>query len=161
LVEPEFEPIQRNPLMGYMLGEPEEANIVFYISADNLQSGRAKLLSSVPDVLNRRYQVFVSSTFTDLKDERQHVMQALLKTLCIPTGMELFPASNAEQWRVIERVIDDCDYFIVIVAGKYGTADETTGLSFTEREFDFAVKIGKPILAFYHRNLSALRSDHV
>lgn len=66
------------------------------------------------DVLKRRYQVFVSSTYEDLKEERQHVIQALLETKCIPLGMELFPAASVEQWGLIKRVIDECDYYMVI-----------------------------------------------
>jgi hypothetical protein len=68
--------------------------------------------------MEKRYQVFVSSTFTDLKDERGAVMQALLELDCIPAGMELFPASTDDQWTLIQRVIDDCDYYLVIVGGR-------------------------------------------
>lgn len=42
--------------------------------------------------MDKRYQVFVSSTFTDLKEERKHVIQTLMEMDCIPAGMELFPA---------------------------------------------------------------------
>jgi hypothetical protein len=59
--------------------------------------------------MDKRYQVFVSSTFTDLQEERRQVMQALLELDCIPAGMELFPASDETQWSLIQRVIDDCD----------------------------------------------------
>ena len=48
--------------------------------------------------IEKRYQVFVSSTYADLQDERQEVMQALLELDCIPAGMELFPAANEDQW---------------------------------------------------------------
>ena len=48
--------------------------------------------------MDKRYQVFVSSTFEDLQEERKEVMQALLELDCIPSGMELFPASNAEKF---------------------------------------------------------------
>jgi hypothetical protein len=41
--------------------------------------------------MDRRYHVFVSSTYEDLREERREVMQALLALDCIPTGMELFP----------------------------------------------------------------------
>lgn len=58
--------------------------------------------------MEKRYQVFVSSTFHDLVDERRAVMQALLELDCIPAGMELFPASTDTQWTLIERVIDNC-----------------------------------------------------
>jgi Holliday junction DNA helicase RuvB subunit len=103
------------------------------------------------DPLKRRYQVFVSSTFEDLKEERRHVLQALLETKCIPTGMELFPASSEDRWDLIKRVIDDCDYYLVIVAGRYGSRG-LEGTSFTEMEFDYAAASGKSIIAFYHSN---------
>src|SRR5262245_11954771 len=68
---------------------------------------------------------------------------------CIPAGMELFPASDDEQFQFIKRVIDESDYYVVIVAGRYGSTDEE-GISYTEREFDYAVERGIPILAFVH-----------
>ena len=68
--------------------------------------------------MDRRHQVFVSSTYQDLLEERQEVMQALLELDCIPSGMELFPAANEDQWSLIKKVVDDCDYYMVIVAGR-------------------------------------------
>jgi Holliday junction resolvasome RuvABC ATP-dependent DNA helicase subunit len=107
------------------------------------------------DPLKRRYQVFLSSTYEDLKDERRHVLQALLETKCIPTGMELFPAANEDQWQLIKRVIDDCDYYIVVIAGRYGTIGPS-GKSYTEMEFDYAVSTGKSVIGFYHSDLESL-----
>jgi hypothetical protein len=107
------------------------------------------------DALKRRYQVFVSSTFEDLKEERQSVIHALLESKCIPTGMELFPAASMEQWEIIKRIIEECDYYVVIVAGRYGSLNGE-GVSFTEMEFDYACKIGKPVIGFYHRNPKSL-----
>lgn len=93
----------------------------------------------------KRYQVFVSSTFRDLQEERQEVMQALLELDCIPSGMELFPAANESQWSLIQRVIDDCDYYILIIGGRYGSiADD--GVGYTEKEYDYAISRGKPIV---------------
>ena len=100
--------------------------------------------------MEKRYQVFVSSTFTDLKDERSAVMQALLELDCIPAGMELFPASTDDQWTLIQRVIDDCDYYLVIVGGRYGSMD-SQGISYTEKEYDYAVQQGKPVMGCVHR----------
>jgi len=97
----------------------------------------------------KRYQVFVSSTFEDLKAERQEVMQALLELDCIPSGMELFPAANESQWSLIKRVIDDCDYYIVIVAGRYGSISPQ-GRSYTEMEYRYALEKSKPTMAFLH-----------
>ena len=53
--------------------------------------------------MDKRYQVFVSSTYEDLQEERQQVMQALLELDCIPSGMELFPAANDDQWTLIKK----------------------------------------------------------
>lgn len=104
---------------------------------------------------DKRYQVFVSSTYEDLQEERREVMQALLELDCIPAGMELFPAADETQWSLIRRVIDDCDYYIVIVAGRYGSVNKD-GTSYTEMEYRYALEQGKPIIAFLHRDPSAL-----
>jgi hypothetical protein len=109
----------------------------------------------VVDILKRRYQVFVSSTYEDLIEERQHVIQALLETRCIPVGMELFPAASVEQWELIKHVIDECDYYFVIMAGRYGSVHES-GIGYTEMEFDYAVSAGKPVIGFFHKNPSSL-----
>jgi hypothetical protein len=101
--------------------------------------------------MEKRYQVFVSSTFRDLEKERQAVMQALLELDCIPAGMELFPASDETAWQLIERVIEGCDYYIVILGGRYGATD-ADGVSYTEREFDTAVRLGIPVLPFVHED---------
>jgi hypothetical protein len=50
----------------------------------------------------KRYQVFVSSTYEDLKEERNEVLQALLELDCIPCGMEYFPATDDTQWNYIK-----------------------------------------------------------
>lgn len=105
--------------------------------------------------MEKRYQVFVSSTYEDLQPERQEVMHALLELDCIPSGMELFPAANEDQWTVIKKVIDDCDYYLVITAGKYGSIDGT-GQSYTEKEYRYAMSKNKPIIAFLHKDPSSL-----
>jgi hypothetical protein len=99
----------------------------------------------------KRYQVFVSSTFQDLQEERQEVIQALLELDCIPSGMELFPAANDDQWTLIKGVIEDCDYYLVIIAGRYGSV-ASDGMSYTEKEYRYAAEQNKPIIAFLHEN---------
>ena len=88
--------------------------------------------------MDKRYQVFISSTYADLREERSKVMQTIMSLNCIPAGMELFPASNAELFEFIKRIIDDCDYYILIVWGRYGSLSED-GISYilavdTQRE---------------------------
>lgn len=102
-----------------------------------------------------KHQVFVSSTYRDLIEERKAVIHALLELDCIPAGMELFPAADEDAWTLIKEVIDDCDYYVLILAGKYGSMN-ADGVSYTEMEFDYAVSTNKPIIAFLHENLENL-----
>jgi hypothetical protein len=99
--------------------------------------------------MDKRYQVFVSSTYEDLREERQKVIQALLEFDCIPAGMEFFPAADETQWELIKRVIEDCDYYVVIVGGRYGSVSPK-GISYTQQEYEYAVEVGKPVCAFLH-----------
>ncbi|WP_433065607.1 DUF4062 domain-containing protein [Dactylosporangium sp. CS-033363] len=98
-----------------------------------------------------KYQVFVSSTSRDLEVERRRVIEALLESSFIPVGMELFNAFAEQAWPTIERIIEPCDYYVVIVAGRYGSV-RPNGLSFTESEYEFARHLGKPVLAFLRRD---------
>ena len=59
--------------------------------------------------MDRRYQIFISSTYADLKEERDKVMRAVLQLKCFPAGMELFPAVDKKQFDYIKSEIDECD----------------------------------------------------
>ena len=96
--------------------------------------------------MDRVDQVFVSSTYADLRDERRRVSETLAKAGYIPAGMELFPAADERQLEYIKRVIDRSDYYVVIVGGRYGTlADDN--LSCTEKEYEYALARKIPVLA--------------
>lgn len=97
--------------------------------------------------MDRRHQVFISSTFADLKDERREIMQSLLEMDCIPAGMEMFPAANEDQMTLIKGVIDQCDYYLVVIGGRYGSMS-AEGISYTEQEYDYAVAQGIPVMGF-------------
>ena len=101
--------------------------------------------------MEKIYKVFVSSTFTDLEEERKKVTQALLEMDCIPTGMEMFHAANKSQWNLIQSEISSCDFYIVIIAGRYGSVHPETKISYTQMEYNYACKIGIPILAFIYK----------
>jgi Domain of unknown function (DUF4062) len=94
-----------------------------------------------------KHQVFVSSTFMDLQNERQAVMNAILSMGDIPVGMELFQAADETQWSYIKRIIKECDYYIVIIAERYGSVDRN-GKSFTQLEYQYAIGCGVPIAVF-------------
>ena len=107
-----------------------------------------------------RYQIFISSTYEDLRGERQQATQAILEAGYFPSGMELFPASDDTQWDLIKSVIAESDYYVVIVGGTYGTTNES-GDSYTELEYDFAVERGIPVLGFVKTNIDNIASKFV
>lgn len=96
---------------------------------------------------DKKYQVFISSTYEDLKVPREYAMKAILEMGDIPIGMELFQASNETQWKLIQRRIDDSDFYILILAHRYGSTD-SKGISYTEKEYDYAIKKKVPVLSF-------------
>jgi Domain of unknown function (DUF4062) len=107
-----------------------------------------------------RYQVFVSSTYDDLRAERQQATQAILEAGFFPSGMELFPASDDAQWELMKRVIEESDYYIVIVAGRYGSLGPE-GISYTEMEYDYAVAKDIPVLGFIRGDVGKIPSEHM
>lgn len=108
--------------------------------------------------MKKKYQVFVSSTYEDLKDERAAVMQCLLDNDCIPVGMEQFPASEMSQMEYITKMLDDCDYYVLISAGRYGSLD-VDGIGYTEKEYDYAISKGIPVMSILHSNIGNLLSS--
>jgi hypothetical protein len=105
--------------------------------------------------MNKKYQVFISSTFKDLIEERQEAMRAVLDLRQIPSGMEIFPAADVEQFEYIKKVVDECDYYVLIIGARYGSTDRA-GVSFTEKEYDYAVEQKKTVLAFIHSEPSLI-----
>jgi hypothetical protein len=101
--------------------------------------------------MEKRYQVFVSSTFNDLFEERNQVSQTIMKCGCFPAGMELFPAIDDSQFEFIKQIVDESDYYILIIGGRYGSVSED-GISYTEKEFDYAIEKKIPVLVFLHAN---------
>ena len=97
--------------------------------------------------MKRKLQVFVSSTYSDLIEERQAAVAAILKAGHIPAGMELFAAGDKSQMKTIERWIDESDVFMLILGGRYGSIEPNSGRSYTELEYDYAVAQGKPTFA--------------
>ena len=99
------------------------------------------------DFVKKRLQVFVSSTFNDLKNERQAAVEAILSAGHIPAGMELFTAGDESQMEVIKQWIDESDVYLLILGGRYGSVEPKTGKSYTQLEYEYALGLGKPLFA--------------
>lgn len=99
------------------------------------------------DFLRKRLQVFVSSTYTDLRDERQSAVEAILVAGHIPAGMELFSAGDQSQMDVIRAWIDESDVYLLILGGRYGSVDPTSGKSYIHLEYEYALEQKKPVFS--------------
>jgi nucleoside 2-deoxyribosyltransferase len=97
--------------------------------------------------VKRKLQIFVSSTFTDLREERQAAVAAILKSGHIPAGMELFNSGDRSQLETIKKWIDQSDAYMLILGGRYGSIEPNTGISYTELEYDYAVEQQKPLFS--------------
>lgn len=105
--------------------------------------------------MEKKYQVFISSTFSDLEDERRKIIDAVLECDCFPAGMEMFPALDMEQFTYIKSVIDKSDYYILVLAGRYGSL-ANDGISYTEKEYNYAIEKGIPALIFVKRDIETI-----
>lgn len=107
---------------------------------------------------DKRYQVFISSTFQDLREERRAVQDVIISMGDFPVQMESFPAADEDQFEFIKSLIDKCDYYVLIIAGRYGSpADD--GLSYTHKEFRYAVEKGVPVLVMLHGEPGKIPSE--
>jgi nucleoside 2-deoxyribosyltransferase len=95
----------------------------------------------------KKLQIFISSTFIDLQEERQAAVEAVLAAGHIPAGMELFKPGNDSQLDTIKRWIDESDVYMLILGGRYGSIETTSGKSYTHLEYDYAISKGIPVFA--------------
>lgn len=98
-------------------------------------------------IMKKKLQVFISSTYKDLQDERQSAVEAVLSTNNIPAGMELFKAGNNSQWETIKRWINDSDIYMLILGGRYGSIEPTSKKSYTHLEYEYAISQNIPVFA--------------
>ena len=98
--------------------------------------------------LDRRYQIFVSSTFRDLAAERKKAVEVIFDRGHIPIALEGFSARNAGDREVIESAIQDCQIYLLIVGHRYGELVPGEDISFTELEYEIAQKYQLLTLVF-------------
>lgn len=95
--------------------------------------------------MEKKYQVFISSTYKDLIEERQKVVEAILNAGHIPAGMELFK-SGPKQEDTIREWIQQSDIYVLILGARYGTLN-SEGISYTHWEYNLAKELGKPMFS--------------
>lgn len=95
--------------------------------------------------MEKKLQIFISSTFSDLRPERQAAVEGVLLSGNIPAGMELFAAGDKSQLEVIKRWIKNSDAYMLIVGARYGSIEPVSGKSYTQLEYEYAQELGLPM----------------
>ena len=107
------------------------------------------------------FNVFVSSTYRDLKEEREKVIEAIEK-VCKAIGMEKFLPDEKSTLEVCLENLKKCDIYVGIIGSSYGSIipenqlkevegenyEKYKGLSFTHYEFRKAGELGIPRAVF-------------
>ena len=73
--------------------------------------------------------------------------------------MEQFHAAPTSQWNVITKMIDECDFYLLVIGGRYGSIDEETGISYTEKEYNYAKTKGLPVLVLIKQSSAIAESE--
>lgn len=110
---------------------------------------------------DKRFQVFISSTFKDLSEQRKQAVEVIFEQGHIPIALERFSPANKSDLTVIKRAISECQIYILILGHKYGTLIPGKNKSYTELEYDIAEEHGLTILAFVldEKESNKLRRD--
>lgn len=103
-------------------------------------------------MLDKRYQVFISSSGHDMYPERVVLSQTLVGMGFFSWGLEQqrTPMSTS----IARRQIDDCDYVILLLGSQYGE-QSVSGVGYMHLEYIYAVTKQKPIVVFMHEDPSS------
>jgi tetratricopeptide (TPR) repeat protein len=100
------------------------------------------------------FTVFLCSTFDDLEQEREAVLDAILRVQQRHNAMEFFGAQPGRPLEVCLEEVRKSDLLVVIVGEKYGSLPPGMGISFSQAEYEEGARLDKPCLVY-------LRDDDV
>jgi hypothetical protein len=111
--------------------------------------------------IDRRYQIFVSSTFSDLKPYRKEAIDVVWERGHIPIDMATFSAAHDTDRAVIERAIKKSQIYLLLLGHRYGTLVPGADISYTELEYELAKKAGLYVIALRlnETDVNARRSE--
>jgi O-acetyl-ADP-ribose deacetylase (regulator of RNase III) len=94
--------------------------------------------------------IFLSSTYSDLKEHRQAIKEQIARRRMIFIGMEHFGAypENLPPATIIIDEVKKADVYIGVFGIRYGYIDQVTGLSMTELEYREAKSNNKPMFLY-------------
>lgn len=100
------------------------------------------------------FTVFVCSTFSDLSQEREGVLDAIRRLKLQHDSMEFFGARAQQPIETCLQEVRASDVLVVIVGHRYGSIVSGHGVSYSEAEYTEGIRLMKPCLVY-------MRSDDV
>ena len=92
-----------------------------------------------------KYHIFLGSTLDDLKNERRDIPRIIMELGHIPVSAEYLDSSAKNHDKLLDKVIEECDFFIAIAAYKY--APKGVKISPLEAECNIAQKKNIPVIS--------------
>ncbi len=99
-------------------------------------------------MLDKRYQVFISTSGSEMQPERIILSQTLVGMGFFSWGLE---QRNPLSTAFARRQIDDCDYVVILLGSQYGE-QSVSGVGYMHLEYIYAVTKQKPIIVFMHED---------
>ena len=97
--------------------------------------------------LNKKLQVFVSSTYVDLINERQKAVEGILRSNIFLLQWNCLSQAIRLRWKIIKEWIKDSDLLLLILGGRYGSIEPNSGKNYTQLEYGFAISCDIPVFA--------------
>lgn len=89
--------------------------------------------------MDRKYQVFISSTYMDLNEVRMFAYMSILELGHIPVSLNMFDVQkDYTMEKYIAKYIDACEFVILIVGERYGSISQTNK-SYVEEEYIYSI----------------------
>lgn len=99
------------------------------------------------DYMETLYRFYISSTYSDLIEERRAINDIIISLNQTFVGYEFSYASDDTPFDIRKKALDSSDYIIMIIGRVYGHV-ETEGISYVEAEYNYALINNKPVLVF-------------
>lgn len=98
--------------------------------------------------MDKKYQIFISSTYMDLREIRSIAYSTILEMGHIPVGLDIFQVSDDYSTeKYVSKYIDSSQIIIIIIGDRYGSISKS-GKSFVEEEYLYSVSKNKKVLFF-------------
>jgi Domain of unknown function (DUF4062) len=111
----------------------------------------------MPDQL----RVFISSTYSGLKEYRQATIRTLRRFGLVPATLETFGAMQDAPVDASARAIAEADIVVCILAHRLGYIPPDSDESLLELEYDEAIKRKNPVLVFVLRDNQPWPPDQI